>query len=158
MHQQSHNKCVEVTHWLKKYVCILRQFLIFPGEWNLAVLLRSGIHEGKFTPALFQEWYEYFLVQIKCSGCWKVISSYVWCCKIHLSCYCDKNRKTGISFVSSIGPNHPISEIATSHVYMLKKTRNESDRAKIANFLNQKSENTLLYILWVSSDWVVAVR
>ena len=66
-----------------------------------------------------------------------------------MSCYCDKNRKTGISFVSSIGPNHPISEIATSHVYRLKKTRNESDRAKIANFLNQKSENTLLDILCV---------
>ena len=31
MRQQSHNKCVEVTHWLKKHACILRQFLIFPG-------------------------------------------------------------------------------------------------------------------------------
>ena len=69
---------------------------------------------------------------------------------IHLSCYCDKNRTPGISFVSSsIGPTHPISEIATSNVYRLKKTKikNESDRAKIANFLNQKNENTLLYIL-----------
>ena len=53
---------------------------------------------------------------------------------------------TGMSFVFSIGPSHPISEIATSHVYRLKKTRNESDRAKIANFLNQKSENTRCYI------------
>ena len=24
-------KCVDVTHWLKKHVCILRQFSIFPG-------------------------------------------------------------------------------------------------------------------------------
>ena len=31
MRQQSHNKCVEVTHWLKKHVCILRGFFIFPG-------------------------------------------------------------------------------------------------------------------------------
>ena len=27
MCQQSHNKCIEVTHWLKKHVCILREFL-----------------------------------------------------------------------------------------------------------------------------------
>ena len=134
-------------------------FQIFRGR-IFVVLPYGGIQGRKFTPVLFQEWYEYFLVQIKCSGCWKVISSYVWCCNIiHLSCYCDKNRTTGINFVSSsIGPNQPISEIATSHVYRLKKTKNESDRAKIANFLNQKNENTLLYILWVSSRWVVAVR
>ena len=123
-------------------------FWFFWGNEILLFCHRSGIHERKFTPVLFQEWYEYFLVQIKCSGCWKVISSYVWCCNIiHLSCYCNKNRTTGISFVSSsIRPNHAISEIATSHVYRLKKTRNESDRAKIANFLNQKSKNTRCYI------------
>ena len=34
MHQQSHNKCVEVTHWLKKHVCILRKFSIFPGGFK----------------------------------------------------------------------------------------------------------------------------
>ena len=39
----------------------------------------------------------------------------------------EKKRTTGMSFVSSIGPSHLISEIATSHVYRLKKTRNESD-------------------------------
>ena len=33
-----------------------------------------------------------------------------------------------MSFKSIIGPNHPISEIATSHVYRLKKTRNEGDQ------------------------------
>ena len=32
-----------------------------------------------------------------------------------------------MSFVFSIGPSHPISEIATSHIYRLKKTRNEGD-------------------------------
>ena len=39
-----------------------------------------------------------------------------------------------MSFVSSIGPNHPISEISTSHVYRLKKTRNEGDQ-KLRIFL-----------------------
>ena len=33
-----------------------------------------------------------------------------------------------MSFKSSIGPSHPISEIATSHVCRLKKTRNEGDQ------------------------------
>ena len=152
------------SHSLIEKTCLYFEAVFnFSGGWNLVVLpLKSAIHGCKFTPMLFQEWYEYFLVQIKCSGCWKFISSYVWCCNIiHLSCYCDKNRTTRISFISSSkGPNHPISEIVTSHVYRLKikKTKNESDRAKIANFLNQKNENTLLYILWVSTGWVVAVR
>ena len=35
-------------------------------------------------------------------------------------------RTAGMSFISR-GPNHPISEFATSHVYRLKKTRNEGD-------------------------------
>ena len=39
-----------------------------------------------------------------------------------------KKGTTGMSFESSIGPSYPISEIATSHVYMLKKTRNEGDQ------------------------------
>ena len=34
MHQQSHNKCVELTHWLKKHVCILCEFLIFLGGFK----------------------------------------------------------------------------------------------------------------------------
>ena len=38
-----------------------------------------------------------------------------------------KQRTTEMSFVSSIGPSHPISEIGTSHIYRLKKTRNEGD-------------------------------
>ena len=41
MCQQSHNKCIEVTHWLKKHVCILREFLIFPGT-VLYKTLESG--------------------------------------------------------------------------------------------------------------------
>ena len=32
-----------------------------------------------------------------------------------------------MSFIFSIGPSPPISEIVTSHVYKLKKTRNEGD-------------------------------
>ena len=31
MHHQSHDKHVEVSHWLKKHVYILREFSIFPG-------------------------------------------------------------------------------------------------------------------------------
>ena len=134
-HECASNPIITVSKSLngwKNMFVFWGSFRFFWGNEILPFCRRSGIHEPKFTPALFQEWYEYFLVQIKCSGCWKVISSYVWCCNIiHLSCYCDKNRTTGISFVSSsIGPNHPISEIATSHVYRLKKTKNESDRVK----------------------------
>ena len=54
---------------------------------------------------------------------------------------------TGMSFVFSIGPSHPISEIATSHVYRLKKTRNEGD-LKFC-FFNQESEDPVPYILSV---------
>ena len=53
-----------------------------------------------------------------------------------------------MSFVSSIGSSHPISEIETSHIYRLKKTRNEGD-LKLHVFFNQESEDTVLYILSV---------
>ena len=46
-----------------------------------------------------------------------------------------------MSFESSIGPSHPISEIATSHVCRLKKTRNKGDQK--SRFFNQKSESTV---------------
>ena len=59
---------------------------------------------------------------------------------------------TGMSFIFSIGPSRPISEIATSHVYKLnKKTRNEGDLK--SRFFNQESEVTVSYILiakWLS--------
>ena len=35
MRQKSDNKCAEVIHWLKKNVCILWVFSIFPGDSNL---------------------------------------------------------------------------------------------------------------------------
>ena len=38
-----------------------------------------------------------------------------------------KKGTSGMSFESSMGPSHPISEIVTSHVCRLKKTRNEGD-------------------------------
>ena len=50
-----------------------------------------------------------------------------------------------MSFVFSIGPSHHISEIATSHIYKLKKTRNEGD-LKLHVFFNQESEETVPYI------------
>ena len=115
MRQQSYNKCVEVTHWLKKHVCILRQFSIFPGDKIFA-------HGRKFTPVLFEEWYEYFLVQIKCSDCWKIISSYFWCSKpissFVLLCSCkEKNNWNELCIqYRTVGTSHPTSEIATSHV------------------------------------------
>ena len=52
----------------------------------------------------------------------------------------------------AIGPSHSIFEIATSHVYRLKKTRNEGD-LKSRVFFNQDSEDTEPYILsvkWLS--------
>ena len=57
---------------------------------------------------------------------------------VHLSCYIAavKKRTTGMSFIFSIEPSHPISAIATSHVYRLKKTRNEGDHdQKLHTFL-----------------------
>ena len=57
-----------------------------------------------------------------------------------------------MSFESSTGPNHPISEITSSHVCNLKKTRNKGDQK--SHFFNQESEGTVLYILsvkWLSS-------
>ena len=48
-----------------------------------------------------------------------------------------KQRATEMSFVSSIGPSHPISEIGTSHIYRF----------------NQESEGTVLYIL--SIKWLI---
>ena len=56
-----------------------------------------------------------------------------------------------MSFVFSIGPSHLISEIATSHVYRLKKIRNKGD-LKLC-FFNKESEDTVPYILiakWLS--------
>ena len=129
MCQQSHNKCVDVTHWLKKHVCIVRQFSNFPGGKIFAVLPYGGIQERKFTPVLLQEWYEYFLVQIECSGCWKIILPYCHFAPIvYLYCYCSGKAKNNWNELCiSIGPSHPISEIGTSHIYRLKKTRNEGD-------------------------------
>ena len=47
--------------------------------------------------------------------------------QFHIICYgaCVKKKKSEMSFKFSIGPSHPISEIATSHVCKLKglKTR-----------------------------------
>ena len=123
-------------------------FWFFRGDWNLAILpYRGGIHGHKFTPMLFQE-----LVQIECSGCWKIILSYFWYSNspfVLLIAVVKQKRTTEMSFASSIsiGPSHPISEIVTSHIYRLKKTRirNEGDR-KLCFFLIKRE----------SSGWLVA--
>ena len=121
-------------------------FWFFREDWNLAVLpYRGGIHGHKFTPMLFPE-----LVQIECSGCWKIILSYFWYSNspfVLLIAVVKQKRTTEMSFVSSIsiGPSHPISEIVTSHIYRLKKTRirNEGDR-KLCVFFNQERVKWLI--------------
>ena len=52
-----------------------------------------------------------------------------------------KKGTTGMSFESSIGPSHLISEIVTSHVCRLKKTRNKGDQK--SHLFNQESEGTV---------------
>ena len=61
-----------------------------------------------------------------------------------------KKRTTGIRFVTSIGSSHPVSEIATSHVYRLKKTRNEGD-LKSRVFLIKRVRTHILSVKWLSS-------
>ena len=56
-----------------------------------------------------------------------------------------------MSFVFSIGPSHPISEIATSHVYRLKKTRNEGDlKSHIFLFKRVRTQYYILSVKWLS--------
>ena len=55
-----------------------------------------------------------------------------------------------MSFVSTIGPSQPISEIETSHVYRLKKTRNEGD-LKSRVFLIKRVRTHILSVKWLSS-------
>ena len=49
-----------------------------------------------------------------------------------------------MSFVLSIGPSHPISEIGTSHIYRFKKTRNEDDQ-KFHAFLIKRVRHSAIY-------------
>ena len=67
-----------------------------------------------------------------------------------------KKGKSGMSFESSIGPSHPISDIVTSDVCRLKKTRNKGDW-KPQVFL-VKGVMAQCHIFWVSSGSVVAVK
>ena len=51
MHQQSHKKCVEATHWLKKHVCVLREFSIFPGGFkSYCFAIEAGSMGVKLLP------------------------------------------------------------------------------------------------------------
>ena len=75
---QSHNKRVDVTQSLVEKACLYCE-AVFDFSGGIEILSFCGIgriHECKFTPVLLQERYEYFLVQIECSGCWKIILSY----------------------------------------------------------------------------------
>ena len=70
--------------------------------------------------------YKYFLVQIECLGCWKIILSVFDAPIVHMSCYClCKERNNWNELHIQYRTNHPIFEIATSHVCRLKKTRNQ---------------------------------
>ena len=52
MRQQSHNKCVEVTPWLKKHLYFDGVFDFFGGIQILPFCRRSEIHGRKVTPVL----------------------------------------------------------------------------------------------------------
>ena len=58
-----------------------------------------------------------------------------------------------MSFVSSIGSTHPVSEISTSHVYRLKKTRNEGDW-KFHIFLIKRVRTQCLYSECQVVEWL----
>ena len=62
-------------------------------------------------------------MQIEYSDCWKTILSNFLCPSsfICLAIAAVKKEKSQMSFKSIIGPSHPISEIATSHVCGLKR-------------------------------------
>ena len=64
-----------------------------------------------------------------------------------------KQRTTEMSFVSSIGPRHPISEIATSHIYWLKKTRNKGDQ-KLRVFLIKRVRTQCYQLHILSVKWL----
>ena len=66
-----------------------------------------------------------------------------------------KKGTTGMSFESSIGPSHPISEIATSHVCRLEKTRNKGDEKWHVFLIKGVRAHTVSYILTVKwwSGW-----
>ena len=64
-----------------------------------------------------------------------------------------KKRTTGIRFVTSIGSSHPVSEIATSHVYRLKKTRNEGD-LKSRVFQSRKWGHSAIYSECRVVEWL----
>ena len=136
MDQQSHKKCVDVTHWLKIHVCLLSVFDFSGGIETLPFCRRGGIHGRKL------------LVQIECSGCWKLICLIFDASLVHLSCYCSRKAENNWNELFI-----PISEIATSHIYKLKKTRNKGDRNLVFFFNQEESEDTMLYILsvkWLS--------
>ena len=143
MDQQSHKKCVDVTHWLKIHVCLLRQFSIFPGGLKPCRFAVEAESMGVNLPPCY-----YFLVQIECSGCWKMICLIFDASLVHLSCYCSRKAENNWNELFI-----PISEIATSHIYKLKKTRNKGDRNLVFFFNQEESEDTMLYILsvkWLS--------
>ena len=58
-----------------------------------------------------------------------------------------------MGFASNIEPSHPNSEIVTSHVYRLKKTRNKGDW-KPRGIFNQESEDTVIYSEWQVVEWL----
>ena len=124
-----------------KYMfCILRQFSIFPGGLKPCRFAVEAESMGINLPPCY-----YFLVQIECSGCWKIICLIFDAPIVHLSCYWSGKAKNNWNELCI-----PISEIATSHIYRLKKTRNKGDR-KLCVFLIERRVRTQCYIFWVSS-------
>ena len=65
-----------------------------------------------------------------------------------------KKGTSGISFESSIGPSHPISEIVTSHVCRLLKRLEMRVTKKMVCFFNQESEGTVSYSECQMNGWL----
>ena len=125
-------KCAEVTHWLKNMFVFCRCFWFFLGIQIMPFCHRSGIHGSTscgnlpmcyFKSDIMNTFQCILNVQVAGKSFCLTFDAPI----VQMSCYycCSKERigTTWMSFESSIGPSHPISEIVTSHhVCRLKKT------------------------------------
>ena len=59
-----------------------------------------------------------------------------------------KKEKNKMNLKSSIGPSHPISEIATSHVYRIKRLETRVIKNHV---FSNKRVRAQLHTFWVSS-------
>ena len=133
-------------------------FRFFWGNEILPFCCRSRIHGHIFTLALFQEWYEYFLVQIKCvhvAGKSFCLIFDVPVAIVHLSCYCRCKEKNNWNELCIQGQVTPFLKLQLLMFTGLKRL----EMRVIENCVFFISRvRTECYKFWVSSGWVVAVR